>query len=321
MPKISVYPDGGAVQDTDQLVIARGGINYSVLGSTVNAAGGGGDKYPCEGRLTLETGVPISTSDQADKTTLYFTPFNGNQIALHDGASTWTTLTFTELSLAVGAFTASKPYDIWIYDSGGTAVMDSTVWTDGSNRATALAFQDGVYVKSGDSTRRYVGTIYIDSGQKVQNTSSKRYVYNYYNRNLVQLIGYNTTNSWTYTTTTWRESNAGTGQVRGQFIVGITTNVQMAGYFTFSNTNGSNGSMALEFDGTTGTSPVMPIYKSSSGFSDGSNAGAFQLAAGFHYATTIEFGRVTCTYSGTNSVAVGPTTKGYPSEFRITLSM
>lgn len=38
MPKISQYPDGGALQSTDQLVIARGGVNYSILGSQL---GGG----------------------------------------------------------------------------------------------------------------------------------------------------------------------------------------------------------------------------------------------------------------------------------------
>lgn len=33
MPKISQYPDGGALQSTDKLVIARSGVNYSIYGS------------------------------------------------------------------------------------------------------------------------------------------------------------------------------------------------------------------------------------------------------------------------------------------------
>lgn len=37
MPKISQYPDGGAIQDTDQLVIARAGANYSILGSAISS--------------------------------------------------------------------------------------------------------------------------------------------------------------------------------------------------------------------------------------------------------------------------------------------
>ena len=143
---------------------------------------GGGAKYPCDGRLTLETGVPVSTTDQANKTTLYFTPYAGNQVGLYDGSSAWTTLSFAELSLNITAFTASKPYDIWIYNNAGTAALDSTVWTSTTARATALALQDGVLVKSGATTRRYLGTIYMDSASKCQDTFKLRYVWNYYNR-------------------------------------------------------------------------------------------------------------------------------------------
>lgn len=138
-------------------------------------------KDVADGRLTLESGVPISTSAQSNKTTLYYTFYTGNKIGLYDGTS-WHVRTFAELSIAVGAYTASKPYDIWVYDNAGTPALDSTVWTDATTRATALAYQDGVLVKSGAATRRYVGTIYIDSGQKCQDTVLLRYVYNYYNR-------------------------------------------------------------------------------------------------------------------------------------------
>jgi len=33
MAKISQYPDGGAIQSADKIVVARGGVNYSILGS------------------------------------------------------------------------------------------------------------------------------------------------------------------------------------------------------------------------------------------------------------------------------------------------
>lgn len=138
-------------------------------------------KNVADGRLTLESGIPISTTDQANKTTLYYTFFKGNKIGLYDGAS-WHVRTFTELSIAVGALTASKPYDVFIYDNSGTPALELLVWTDAANRATALAYQDGVLVKSGAATRRYVGTIYIDSGQKAQDTLVARNVWNFYNK-------------------------------------------------------------------------------------------------------------------------------------------
>lgn len=47
----------------------------------------GGDKYPFEARLTLETGVPFSTGSQTAKTILYLTKYNGDQISLYNGSA------------------------------------------------------------------------------------------------------------------------------------------------------------------------------------------------------------------------------------------
>jgi hypothetical protein len=134
------------------------------------------------GRLTLESSVPISTTDQSAKTTLYFTPYLGNHISLYDG-SAWSSTTFAETSLSLAGFTASKPYDIFGYLSSGTFTLEAVVWTNTTTRATSLATQDGVYVKSGSATKRYLGTIYINSsGGQTDDTAAKRYVWNYYNR-------------------------------------------------------------------------------------------------------------------------------------------
>jgi len=136
-----------------------------------------------EGRLTLETGVPVSTTGQADKTNVYFTPYKGNKIKLYDATtSRWILHSFTELTLAVGAFTASKPYDIFIYNNAGTLTLSGTVWTNGATRATALTTQDGVLVKTGATNYRYLGTIWIDGSQKCQDTIIHRYLWNYYNK-------------------------------------------------------------------------------------------------------------------------------------------
>jgi hypothetical protein len=164
--------------------------------------------------------VPVSTTDQADKTTLYYTPYVGNQIMLYDGSTAWDTITFTELSLNISAFTASKPYDIWAYNNAGTVTLDSTAWTNATTRATALAYQDGRLVKAGATTRLYLGTIYMDAASKCQVTTSKCFIKNYYNRVNKKLRAFETTNSWNYTTATWREANgaAVTGTSRIEFL-------------------------------------------------------------------------------------------------------
>lgn len=47
--KISVYPDGGAIQPTDKFVIARAGLNKSILGSQIGSGGGAGINYLING--------------------------------------------------------------------------------------------------------------------------------------------------------------------------------------------------------------------------------------------------------------------------------
>jgi len=185
-------------------------------------------KFVCNGRLTLKSGVPVSTSDQADKTSLYFTPYNGNEISLYNGTN-WIRHTFTELTLALGALTASKPHDIFIYDNSGTLTLSGEVWTNDTTRATALTTQDGIYVKTGAAGYRYLGTIYIDSEQRCQDTASKRYVWNYYNQVQRMLYVFDTT-LHTYATATYRAWNNDTstkiGMVCGigqDFFAGVSS--------------------------------------------------------------------------------------------------
>ena len=181
---VDVVQNLNDLSDVDTTGVADGNALVYDLATTswIPGEGGGGITYICQGRLTLETGVPVSTADQADKTNLYFTPYNGNLIDIYDGTDTWVQHTFTERTLAVGSLTASKPYDIVIYDNAGTLTLEGVVWTNATTRATALTTQDGVYVLTGATNKRYLGTIYIDSGQKCQDTISKRFVWNLYNQ-------------------------------------------------------------------------------------------------------------------------------------------
>jgi len=140
------------------------------------------------GRLTLESGVPISSADQTEKSTLYYTPYTGNTILLYISGA-WKFKSFAELSLSLSGYAANKNYDIWIYDNSGTVTLDSTVWTSDTARATALAYQDGILIKSGDATRRYLGTIrmtgtIVQTGFTCEDSNAKRFVWNMYNRTL-----------------------------------------------------------------------------------------------------------------------------------------
>lgn len=176
---------------------------------TAPAVTSAGWNFPADGRLTLASGMPVTTTDQTAKTTLYYTPYIGTQIALYDGASTWNIRTFAELSVALGALTASKPYDVFCYDNAGTPTLEVLVWTNPTTRATALAYQNGILVKSGATTRRYLGTIYITAaGGQCEDSLANRLVFNYYNRVLRPLYITDATATWTINTQSLRQARA-----------------------------------------------------------------------------------------------------------------
>ena len=150
------------------------------------------------GRLTLETGVPVSSSDQTAKSTLYYTPYSGNRIDLWDG-SVWRPFLFTETSLSL-TLTSGKNYDVFGYINTGTDTLNlelSTAWTTDTARATALTTQDGILVKSGAGTRRYLGTLRATGTNTTEDSLRQRFVWNYYNQVPRAVYINNTGSSWT----------------------------------------------------------------------------------------------------------------------------
>lgn len=173
----------------------------------------------CDGRLTLTTGTPVTTADVTGAGTIYFAPYKGNLVALYDGSATWKLYNFTEKSLAL-TLTSGKPYDVFIYDNSGTPTLETLVWTNDTTRATALTTQDGVYVKSGATTRRYLGTLYATGANTTEDSVTKRYVWNYYNRAARHLLRLEPTASWTYTNTVIRQVN-GSASNQVDVVVGV----------------------------------------------------------------------------------------------------
>lgn len=174
------------------------------------------------GRLTLESGVPISTTDQTAKTTVYFTPYKGATIALY-GSGMWSTLSFTETSLTVPSTTDTN-FDIFAYDNSGTLALEAVDWTNDTTRATALVLQDGIKVKTGETAKRYLGTGRTTgvSGQ-TQFTESSKLLWNYYNRLPVFLVADNKTGTWSYTTAAYRAAGGDTdvGDTRVELVSGV----------------------------------------------------------------------------------------------------
>lgn len=175
--------------------------------ATSIAAANATDISLCNGRITLTSATPVTTADVTAATTVYFTPYGGNRIALYDG-TTWNVRTFAELSLALGTDTINKNYDLFAYDNSGVVTLERLVWTNDTTRATALVLQDGVLVKSGATTRRYLGTYRTTAAGQTEDSLAKRMVWNYYHRVPTPVRRLETTASWAYSTDTYQQANA-----------------------------------------------------------------------------------------------------------------
>ena len=159
-----------------------------------------------DGRLTLTTAVPVTTADVTAAGTIYYTPYTGNRVTLFDG-SRWKAYSFTQLSLALTC-TASNSYDVWLYDNAGTLTLETLIWTNATTRATALVSQDGALSKTGVLTRRYVGSFYCTATNQTEDSLAKRDVCNYYNRVMRPMAVFDGTDSWSYSTDTFRQAGA-----------------------------------------------------------------------------------------------------------------
>ena len=241
----------------DTIVVSNGTLTDDGGGQvTITIAGGSTPYSLCQGRLTLTSGTPVTTSDVTAATTIYFTPYKGNQIGLYSGA-TWNLFAFSEISLSLSGYTADKNYDIWVYDNSGTVTLDSTVWTNDTTRATALTTQDGVYVKSGATTRRYVGTIRITgtTGQ-TEDSVTKRFVWNHYNQEPRLLLKTVSTASWTYQTATYRQCNADTAN-QVDLVAGLSTQVWLEFGIATESRADTTATASIGVDSTTASSAVV----------------------------------------------------------------
>lgn len=265
-------------------------------------------------RLTLTSGVPVTTSDVTGATTIYCTPYTGNQISLYSG-SAWVTRSSAQFSLALGTLTSGKPYDVFCYDNAGTPTLEFLAWTNDTTRATALAYQDGVLCKSGALTRRYLGTFYTTATTTTEDSASKRYLFNYSNRVKRYLERKETTTQWTYTTATWRQANgAAANQVN--FFIGVLEDEVSANLV-----GGGFGTSGIVFSGAIGvnsTSAPSGIYGNVSSTSEVQIAATWRgvPTLGLNYLAMLEWSRAsgTTTFLGANNSATAQTASGINAE-------
>jgi len=341
-------------------------------------------------RLTLTTGVPVTTSDVTAASTIFLTPYNGNGISLYNG-TTWELLNSAQVSIALSGLVAGHVYDLFTYSNAGVLAIDppvawanSTVtvtiaapgvftWnshplqngdlvfltttgalptglaantqyfvvnaaantfqlslTDGgvgitttgtqsgvhtayslNRRATALAYQDGVLVKSGAATRRYVGSFVAVTATTTEDSAKIRGLYNYSNRVGRRTYGTIPTSSWTYTIATIRPSNNNTtvGEGRTVMVIGVPEDALRVHFGGQSNQN----TAAINRYNSVGHNTVAIYAGNQVGISGSPNVSSGPVTIdvlpfqGFNFIQMLEFsnaGGVTTWYGASASVSM-----------------
>ncbi len=314
------------------------------------------------------------------RSTVYFSPFRGNRISIHDG-STWQFYSFSEITLSLSALIANVTYDVFAFSSAGTVTLETLAWkkvtasnspTSGSNkvinvsdttgltigslvtvkdgtsnesarvnaivvntsftvdtlvngyttpdiyynsRATNIVLQDGLYVKSGDSTRRYLGTLRILSttGQ-CEDSNLRRFLWNCYNRISRKMVVTDPTSSWGNGSAAWTSARSSTAN-RVQLVMGVNEDpVDGAANSVVQSTSGNfqlTGA-GVGLDSTTADSSDINgggCANNTTGLSDGDGySGHFSLyiGIGYHFLQWLEYGGSTFGLYGTT----GPVRSG-----------
>lgn len=256
------------------------------------------------GRITLESGVPVSTSNQTSKSTIYYTPYAHDWVRLYDGTRP-KLYQFTECSLALSGLTSGKNYDVFLYDNSGTLTLElSAAWTNDTTRADALAWQAGVgYVKSGTATRLWLGTIRTTGTTTTEQSFAttdapvKQFVWNAYNRVTASVLCLDSTDSWTYTTATWRQKR-GSANNQIEVVSGLAGASAASLRNTTFSTNSAGNTRRISI-GMNSTSAI-DSYATSAGTQVSSGTVAFlsrSAGLGYSYFSALEW-----------SVAIGTST-------------
>lgn len=191
-------------------------------------------------------------------TTLRHIAHDGNQIALYNGSTAWAYFT-GDVTKTNSGLASDTMYDVFRWNNAGTQELEFVAWTNDTTRATDLVRQDGVLVKSGTTTKRYVGTVktnasgyfIADRGGIIGNIGAQQKVFNA--RMLEHRPGqvFDETLSWTYGTLAFRQARATAGN-KCEYVVGLPADVDMSciGTSSFSAVSMS-GTVAVGHNSTT----------------------------------------------------------------------
>ncbi len=283
-------------------------------------AGGVTTPLTPQGRLTLQAGVPVMTTTQSAKTTLFYSPYCGNQIPIWSGTS-WATTSFNELSAVTtdttkspAAIGASKLNDWYVWNDAGTLRLShGPDWANDTTRAATLTRQNGILVNTaaitngpGANLGTYVGTTRSNAssqldwiyGTVASTTAGQSFlnIWNAYNRVEVLSSPRDSNSSTTVSTTTYIQNFPAH---RVSFVSGLPEDPFDASYQSAAQSTGGYCASGIGYDVASAFSGIGGWH--GGGIAGVSNATAkfWSTAVGYHFVAGIEMsGSGTATFYG-----------------------
>ena len=290
-----------------------------------------------EGRLTLQTGVPVMTTSTSGATTVFYTPYIGRRVPIFDGTNFVSTDTLGELSQTTtdttkspAAVAASSVYDIFVWNDAGTIrATRGPAWTNDTTRSSTISLLAGVYVNTSSITNgpaanrgTYVGTIRSNGSSTIDfifgtaaagGGLASHYVWNMYNRVMVRTTVADTTATWTYSTGTARSAN-NSNTNRINFLSGVALEAGWAQYFVQTGLATTANSFALVGWALDATNTFVrrgfllnPTASTNSFQADTKGGGTFPPQVGAHFIQAVEQadGTTTTTFSANSTGTEG----------------
>lgn len=183
-------------------------------------------------RLSVSGSSPVPLANVPSSSFLYLTPYNSEFIGLYvDGH--WNVKQTSMVTKSLDVLSASNlNYDVFVYWDTSREVVDLDFWpwSGQRTRENGLVRQDGVLVRHNDPTRRYAGTVRTVANGVIADTTTRRFVWNFYNRVDRHLQGpTESTDSWSYSGTSFRPANNQTAN-SFEFVIGDAQMVQATVY-------------------------------------------------------------------------------------------
>ena len=214
---------------------------------------------PIMGRLSTESGVYVSTTDQVNKSTIYW---EGGHLLPCQDSNGWLFMAAPS-SRSLSGMTAGKQYDVFFFNGA----MDlAPAWTSDTTRSTGITLSHGVIVNTSTFTSvitstsftagyaLYLGTIRANDSTTIDDSEANRHLWNAYNRVRKPVRKFETTDGpWTWSTASYQQMNASSAnQISVVCGLGGASCIDLALHHFMDSSTIQVGYCAIGEDGTTG---------------------------------------------------------------------